>query len=417
MGFHNPRMPWSELESALSSHPAEEKTRAGARSGSHPAEEEPRAAVRSGSHPAEEEAGAAVRSHPAGSGASKVRRIGKDDGRGQHPVVDPLAVDADGGDSPVWSRKRQPYQAPPLVRPATRTVPYAELHCHTNFSFLDGASHPEELAEEAARLGLTGLAVTDHDGFYGVVRFSEAAGGLDLPTVFGAELSLGLTRPQNGEPDPRGAAPAGAGPGRGRVRRAGPGHRGGAAGRRREGQTGLRPSGAGRRAAERPRGGADRVPQGHRPARARHRRGRGGGPGARPAGRAVRCGARGGGADRPRRPVRRRPQRRAPRAGAEPAAARRGHQQRALCDAGPAAAGHRPGRDPGPAQPRRDRRLAARGRHRASAQRRRDGPPVRRLSGRGGARRGAGRGARLRPASWSRRSCPPSRSPSRGTPR
>ena len=56
--------------------------------------------------------------------------------------------------------------------PAT---PYAELHCHTNFSFLDGASHPEELAEEAARLGLTGLAVTDHDGFYGVVRFSQAA--------------------------------------------------------------------------------------------------------------------------------------------------------------------------------------------------------------------------------------------------
>ena len=45
---------------------------------------------------------------------------------------------------------------------------YAELHCHTNFSFLDGASHPEELADEAARLGLAGLAVTDHDGFYGV---------------------------------------------------------------------------------------------------------------------------------------------------------------------------------------------------------------------------------------------------------
>ncbi len=49
---------------------------------------------------------------------------------------------------------------------------YAELHCHTNFSFLDGASHPEELAEEAARLGLAGLAVTDHDGLYGAVRFA-----------------------------------------------------------------------------------------------------------------------------------------------------------------------------------------------------------------------------------------------------
>ena len=68
---------------------------------------------------------------------------------------------------------------------------YAELHCHSNFSFLDGASHPEELAEEAARLGLTALAITDHDGFYGVVRFAEAARAVDLPTVFGAELTLG----------------------------------------------------------------------------------------------------------------------------------------------------------------------------------------------------------------------------------
>ena len=52
---------------------------------------------------------------------------------------------------------------------------YAELHCHTNFSFLDGASHPEELAVEAARLGLAGLAITDHDGLYGAVRFALAA--------------------------------------------------------------------------------------------------------------------------------------------------------------------------------------------------------------------------------------------------
>ena len=81
---------------------------------------------------------------------------------------------------------------------------YAELHCHTNFSFLDGASHPEELADEAARLGLTGLAVTDHDGFYGVVRFALAAAHHGLPTVFGTELTLGITRPANGEPDPEG---------------------------------------------------------------------------------------------------------------------------------------------------------------------------------------------------------------------
>jgi hypothetical protein len=53
-------------------------------------------------------------------------------------------------------------------------VPYAELHCHSNASFLDGGSHPEELAEEAARLGLEALALTDHDGMYGIVRFAEA---------------------------------------------------------------------------------------------------------------------------------------------------------------------------------------------------------------------------------------------------
>ena len=67
---------------------------------------------------------------------------------------------------------------------------YAELHAHTAYSFLDGASQPEELAAEAARLGLSALAVTDHDGFYGVVRFSQAAKAVDLPTAFGAELHL-----------------------------------------------------------------------------------------------------------------------------------------------------------------------------------------------------------------------------------
>jgi error-prone DNA polymerase len=120
-------------------------------------------------------------------------------------VRDPVTIDhGDGSDTPAWTRKRPRYEAPTLVR-QTSTVDYAELHCHSNFSFLDGASHPEELVEEACRLGLTGLALTDHDGFYGVVRFSEAAREHGLPTVFGAELSLDLPGPQNGEPDPVGA--------------------------------------------------------------------------------------------------------------------------------------------------------------------------------------------------------------------
>src|ERR671915_898618 len=85
-----------------------------------------------------------------------------------------------------------------------RTTDYAELHCHSNFSFLDGASHPEELAEEAARLELDALALTDHDGLYGVVRFAEAAAALGLRTIFGAELSLEQQRPGNGVADPEG---------------------------------------------------------------------------------------------------------------------------------------------------------------------------------------------------------------------
>jgi error-prone DNA polymerase len=93
----------------------------------------------------------------------------------------------------------------------TDTPRYAELHAHSAFSFLDGASQPEELAAEAYRLGLTALGLTDHDGLYGVVRFSEAAREVGLPTVFGAELHLpvpGVGGPDvldlpTGVPDPR----------------------------------------------------------------------------------------------------------------------------------------------------------------------------------------------------------------------
>lgn len=110
---------------------------------------------------------------------------------------------ADGGDSPAWSHKRGPYLPPEIPRPEN-TVPYAELHAHSSFSFLDGASSPEDLVEEAERLGLHALAITDHDGFYGIVRFAEAAEQRQVSTVFGAELSLGLPGPQNGEADPNG---------------------------------------------------------------------------------------------------------------------------------------------------------------------------------------------------------------------
>ncbi|GAA3094503.1 error-prone DNA polymerase [Pseudonocardia yunnanensis] len=143
MGFNNPDMPWRELEATLSGRPRD---------------------------------GASLTGGP----------------------------EVDGGDSPAWSRKREPYTPPELPEPQNR-VPYAELHCHSNFSFLDGASHPEELVEQAARLGLDAIALTDHDGMYGVVRFAEAAAELGVGTAFGAELSLGLTAPQNGVADPEGS--------------------------------------------------------------------------------------------------------------------------------------------------------------------------------------------------------------------
>jgi DNA polymerase III alpha subunit len=67
---------------------------------------------------------------------------------------------------------------------------YAELHSHTNFSFLHGASPVEDMAERAARLGLSGLAVTDHDGLYGVVRFTTAAEAAGIRPVLGIEIEL-----------------------------------------------------------------------------------------------------------------------------------------------------------------------------------------------------------------------------------
>ncbi|WP_127793435.1 error-prone DNA polymerase [Agromyces sp. LHK192] len=165
MGWNNPEIPWSELERRLS-----DRRRPDGRGG------------------------------PSGFIGKPGGGDGGTDPRNGRPLI------ADGGDSPAWSRKRHPYRpSPGLEVEQGPAVPYAELHAHTAFSFLDGASMPEQLVEEAHRLGLSGLAVTDHDGFYGIVRFAEAAEAFpDLTTVFGAELSIGLTRPQMGAADPEG---------------------------------------------------------------------------------------------------------------------------------------------------------------------------------------------------------------------
>src|SRR5438034_368087 len=67
---------------------------------------------------------------------------------------------------------------------------YTELHCHSAFSFLDGASLPEQLALTASQLGLSALALTDHNGLYGAMAFEQAAKQLGLQAITGAELTL-----------------------------------------------------------------------------------------------------------------------------------------------------------------------------------------------------------------------------------
>lgn len=127
MGWHNPLVPWSELERALSGKPP---------------------------LPGRGPADPAQHRHP---GRSSRPRL---------PLKPEGPTSTDG------------------------TPRYIELHAHSSFSFLDGASSPEQLVAEALRLGLGGLALTDHDGLYGVVRFAEAAAGTGLRTLYGAELSL-----------------------------------------------------------------------------------------------------------------------------------------------------------------------------------------------------------------------------------
>ena len=70
------------------------------------------------------------------------------------------------------------------------TVPYVELHAHSSYSFLDGASLPEELAVSAAELGYPALALTDHDGVYGSLEFAHEAKHFGVRPITGAELTL-----------------------------------------------------------------------------------------------------------------------------------------------------------------------------------------------------------------------------------
>ena len=184
---------------------------------------------------------------------------------GRPIVVDPLAVDGE---------RREPYRPPARLERRADTVPYAELHCHTNFSFLDGASHPEELVEEAVRLGLTGAR--DHRPRRLLRRGALLRGGPGARPAHDVRRRA-VARPAR-------AAERRTRPGRPAPARAGPRPRGLRAGCARViSEAHLRGGEKGRpvydleragRGAARPRAGADRLPQGAR-ARGRWRRRRG----------------------------------------------------------------------------------------------------------------------------------------------
>ncbi len=70
------------------------------------------------------------------------------------------------------------------------TPPYIELHTHSGYSFLDGASHPEELVLRASELGYPALALTDHDGLYGSMEFARSAREAEIRPITGAEITL-----------------------------------------------------------------------------------------------------------------------------------------------------------------------------------------------------------------------------------
>ena len=80
---------------------------------------------------------------------------------------------------------RVPHPAPRVPHPS-----YVELHCHSAFSLLDGASHPEALVARAKALGMPALALTDHDDLGGIVVFAQAADEMEIGGIVGAELTV-----------------------------------------------------------------------------------------------------------------------------------------------------------------------------------------------------------------------------------
>ena len=301
-------------------------------------------------------------------------------------------------DTPRSRAPRDPVA--PLERVPLEAVPYVELHAHSHYSLLEGASSPDELVRTAVEQGHAALALTDHDGLFGAMEFARAAREAGLRPISGLELTVSEPAAE-GDEDAEGgvvrSAPHAVGgdaaglrqplpplqlrlrPARdGAARAEGAAARPGAAARR---------SGAARGRADR----ADRLPRGpHPPPRAGGTTQRGGG-GPRSPHWLVRGGPglrRAAGQRRARRPPAQRGAGRPRGAGGR---GRGRHRQRPLPRTRAAPAAGRAGRDPPQRQPRRVPRRAPAERRVLAAQPRGTGRALRALSPAGGGEHGADR--------------------------
>ena len=104
----------------------------------------------------------------------------------------------------MWRVQDADGTRPGYAMPDSSASGYAELHAHSYFSFLDGVVSPEDLVAAASRAGLAGIALTDHNGLYGVPRFLAAAHSAGIQPIIGAELTLGSAEMRTGMFDPQG---------------------------------------------------------------------------------------------------------------------------------------------------------------------------------------------------------------------
>jgi len=103
--------------------------------------------------------------------------------------ADPLALIVSAGARKEKLRQRA-FDRPARSAPPRKAPAYVELRCASAFSFLDGASLPEDLVEEAARREIPAVALVDRDGVYGAPRFYKAAKAAGLRAIVGAEVTL-----------------------------------------------------------------------------------------------------------------------------------------------------------------------------------------------------------------------------------